>query len=187
MIEIKLDGIDEVLQQLNPRTYQKALNKTVNDMGLKMRTKLVKDVRKKYNISAAKLKQHMNIKRSRYDNMRYEMHISSKRRNVMNFAAKKLKKANGLTTKSGKADKRKDRISLKIKNAGGRQTLKHSFLAKNGAVLHRVGKTQEIKAVTTISIPQMFNDKMLKEAKEMAQKETGTKLKDNFAFYLGKA
>ena len=173
MIEIKLDGIDEVLQQLNPRIYQKAVNRTVNDIGSKMKTKFTKDVRKQYNIQAKDVKGYMKIKRSRYDNMKYEIEVKSERRNVMRFGARVLKK--------------KGSVSVRIRKDKGRSTLRNSFVAKNGkAILHRVRNTQKIEAVTTISIPQMFNKKILKEAEQMAQKETGTKLKDNFAFYLGK-
>ena len=173
MIEIKLDGIDEVLQQLHPKVYEKALNRTVNDIGSKMKTRLTKDVRKQYNIQAKDVKNYMKIKRSRYDNMRYEIEVKSERRNVMRFGARVLKKRGS--------------VSVRIKKDKGRSTLRNSFVAKNGkAILHRVGKSQKIEAVQTISIPQMFNKKILKEAEQMAQKESGNKLKDNLAFYLGK-
>lgn len=171
-MNIKFDGVDKILATLNPKVYQKALNRTVNDIGAKTRTQLVKGVRKTYNIRAAKLKQHMNIKRSKYDDMRYIMHIQSRRRNVINFSAKKLK-ANG-------------KVSVRIKKGRGRATLRNAFVAKNGAVLHRVGKTQEVKGVTTLSITQMFNNKIVKESMEAAQKEFGKKLQDNFNFYIGK-
>jgi hypothetical protein len=174
MIEIKLDGIDEVLQQLNPRTYQKAVNRTVNDIGSKMKTKLTKDVRKQYNIQAKDVKGYMKIKRSRHDNIKYEIEVKSKRRNVMRFGAKVLKKRGS--------------VSVRIKKDKGRSILRNSFVTKNGkAILHRVGKTQKIEAVTTISIPQMFNKKILQEAENMVTNEAGNKLKNNFAFYLGKA
>lgn len=172
-MNIEFDGADKVLATLNPKVYKKALNRTVNDIGAKTRTQMVKAVRKAYSIRATKLKQHMQIKRSRYDDMKYIMHIQSKKRNVMNFAAKKLR-ANG-------------KVSVKIKKDRGRATLRHTFIAKNGAVLHRIGNTQEVKGVTTLSITQMFNKKIVKEASNMATKEFGKKLQDNFDFYISKA
>lgn len=172
-IDIKLNGVDEVLKQLNPKAYEQALNRTVNNIGSKMKTQMTKGVRKIYNIQARSIKKYMKIKRSRYDDMRYGIEINSKRRNVMSFGAIVLKK--------------KGSVSVRIRKDKGRSTLRNSFVAKNGkAILHRVGKTQKIKAVQTISIPQMFNKKILKEAQLMAQKESGNKLKDNLAFYLGK-
>lgn len=171
-MNIKFSGLDKTLAILNPKIYKKALNRTVNDIGAKTRTQMVKAVRKAYNIRATKLKQHMQIKRSRYDDMQYVMHIQSRRRNVMNFAAKKLR-ANG-------------KVSVKIKKDRGRATLRHAFIAKNGAVLHRIGNTQEVEGVTTLSITQMFNKKIVKEASDMAAKEFDKKLQSNFNFYINK-
>ena len=171
-MNIKVNGIDEILRTLNPKIYKKALNRTLNDIGAKTRTQMVKGVRKEYNISAKKLKQHMKIKRSIYDDMQYIIHIQDRRRNVMNFAAKKLKT--------------RGKVSVKIRKGRGRATLRNTFVAKNGAILHRVGKTQKIEGVTTLSITQMFNNKIVKEAEQIAKKEFGKKLQDNFNFYIGK-
>ena len=171
-MEVRLEGLDKVLAHLNPKVYQKAINRTVNDIGGKMKTQTTKDVRKAYNIKASELKSFMKVKRSRYSDMSYVMDIRSSRFNAMRFGAKKLK-ARG-------------KVSVRIKKSSGRKTLRHSFLAKNGAVLHRVGRTQKIKGVTTVSIPQMFNKKIVKDMDDMARKEFGKKLQDNFSFYIGK-
>jgi hypothetical protein len=90
----------------------------------------------------------------------------------MNFAAKKLK-ANG-------------KVSVRIRKSRGRAVLRNAFLAKNGAVLHRVGNTQEVKGVATLSITQMFNSKIVEKASENAKKDFKKKLQDNFDFYIGK-
>lgn len=173
-LDIKLNGVDEVLKQLNPKAFKQALNRTVNDMGMKMKTQMTKGVRKTYNIQARDVKRYMKVKRSRYDDMRYQIEINSERRNVMRFGAKVLKKRGS--------------VSVRIKKDKGRSILRNSFVAKNGkAILHRVGKTQKVKAVQTVSIPQMFNKKILQEADNMVTNEAGNKLKNNFAFYLGKA
>lgn len=179
----ELNGVDDVLAKLNPTAYKKALNRTINDIGDKTKTQLVKGVRKIYNIRAAKLKRHINIKRSRYSDMQYIILIQSKRRNVMNFGAKKIQSKR--ITKKGKRDKRGN-ISVKIRNDRGRAILRGAFYAENGAVLHRVCKTQKVEGLRTISIPQMFNNKIVKESEQIAKKEFKKKLQDNFDFYIGK-
>ena len=37
-MKVEFDGLDKVLATLNPRVYRKALNRTVNDIGAKMKT-----------------------------------------------------------------------------------------------------------------------------------------------------
>lgn len=170
-MEIKLEGIDKVLAVLHPRIYTKALNKTVNDIGSKVKTQTVKDVRKTYNITAKELKGFIKTKRSNYNKMSYVMDVRSSRFNAMRFASKRLKK--------------KGNVSIKIKKSGGRKILRPAFIAKNGAVLTRKENSQEIVPVITVSIPQMFNEKILKEANDMASNEFGKKLQDNFKFYIG--
>lgn len=173
-MDIRFNGLDETLAILNPKIYHKALNRTVNDIGAKMKTQTTKEVRKTYNVKAKDIKQFMQVKRSRYDNMKYQMHVRSRGLNAIRFGAKALKK--------------RGNVSVRIKKANGRKVLQRAFLSKSGkAVLQREKGSQKIKAVTTISIPQMFNKKILENANEMANKEFGKKLQDNFDFYISKA
>lgn len=171
-MEVELRGVDEVLAQLNPIVYKKALNRTLNDMGAKVKTQTVKRVRRTYNIKAAELKKYMKIKRSRYSDMNYTMDIRSSRFNAMRFDPKRLKK--------------KGHISVKIRKDNGRKTLKRAFKAKNGAVLMREKNSQKIRAVTTVSVAQMFNKKIQSEATDMVENNFRNRLKDNFSFYIGK-
>lgn len=172
-MKVEFNGLDKVLATLNPKVYRKALNRTVNDIGAKMKTQTTKEVRRTYNIKAKDIKQFMQVKRSRYADMKYQMQIRSSPLNAMRFGAKVLKK--------------RGNVSVRIRKDNGRKVLKRAFLSKSGkAVLQREKGTQKIRAVATISIPQMFNDKILKSADEMARKEFGKKLQDNFNFYIGK-
>lgn len=172
-MKVEFDGLDKVLATLNPRVYRKALNRTVNDIGAKMKTYTTKEVRRTYNIKAKDIKQFMQVKRSRYEDMKYQMQIRSSPLNAIRFGAKALKK--------------RGNVSVRIRKDNGRKVLKRAFLSKSGkAVLQREKGSQKIRAVATISIPQMFNDKILKGADDMARNEFGKKLQDNFNFYIGK-
>lgn len=172
-MNVHLTGLNKVIATLDPKLYQKATNRTINDIGSKVTTQMTKEVRLTYNIKAKELKGFMKVRRSRYENMKYELEVRSSPLNAIRFGAKKLKK--------------RGKVSVRIKKANGRKTLRNTFLSKSGgAVLHRIDGTQEIEAVSTLSIPQMFNKKILKNADNMARREFGKKLKDNFNYYIGK-
>jgi len=171
-MRIEFNGVDKFLATVNPKIYQKALNRTVNDIGAKMKTQTTKEVRRTYNIKAKDIKQFMQVRRSRYADMKYQISIRSSPLNAVRFGAKALKK--------------KGNVSVKIKKTNGRRIIKRAFFAKSGALLQREKGTQKIRAVSTLSIPQMFNKKILEEAEAMAGKEFGKKLQDNFNFYIGK-
>ncbi|WP_108062684.1 phage tail protein [Poseidonibacter lekithochrous] len=171
-MEIKLNGVDEVLAKLRPDVYKKALTRTVNDIGSRTKTESVKKIRRAYNIKAKDLKRFMKVKRARYSDTEYVIDVRSSRFNAMRFSPRRLKK--------------KGHNSLLIKKENGRKVLKRSFTAKNGALLMREKNSQKVRAVTTVSIPQMFNQKIQKEVGELAENESGKRLKDNFQFYIGK-
>ena len=173
-IDLQTKGIDDLIRKLNPSTTKKAINRTINDLGSKASTLLVKEVRQSYNIKARELKNFIKVKRSTYGTLEYYMDIRSKSLNVTRFGAKKLKQ--------------KGYVSVKIKNSTGRSNLVPAFFSnkKGNAVLTRVGKTQEVKGIATLSIPQMFNDKALDKAEKMVGNEYDKIFKKNFEFYIGK-
>ncbi|MBD3843013.1 MAG: hypothetical protein IE909_14260, partial [Campylobacterales bacterium] len=49
-MEVKLTGLNKALAVLHPEVYKKTLNRTVNNIGDKARTQMVKSVRANYNI-----------------------------------------------------------------------------------------------------------------------------------------
>lgn len=170
-MEVKLDGLDKVLAVLHPDVYKKSLSRTINDIGDKARTQMVKSVGQQYNMKASELKKFIQFRKSRYSNLEYVIDVRSKRFNAMRFAPKVLKK--------------RGHISIKIRKDIGRKTLKRSFVAENGGILMREKSSQKIRAVTTVSIPQMFNKKILKETDDMVVNEFSSKFQSNFNFYIG--
>ena len=173
-IDIQTKGIDDLIRKLNPNITKKAINRTINDLGNKISTLLVKEVRQTYNIKAKDLKQFIKVKKSNYGNLEYYMDVRSRPLNITRFGARKLKA--------------KGQISVKVKNETGRVNLVPAFFSnkKGNAVLTRKGKTQEVKGISTLSIPQMFNEKILDKAKDMVGNEYDRIFKKNFDFYIGK-
>lgn len=60
-LDIQTKGIDDLIRKLNPSTT-KAINRTINDLGSKASTLLVKEVRQSYNIKARDLKNFIKAK-----------------------------------------------------------------------------------------------------------------------------
>lgn len=173
-MRVELTGLDNVLAVMHPKVYQKSLNRTVNDIGSRVKTHGTKRVKETYNISAKEVKDEkfMKVRKSNFSNMSYYLDIRSKRLNAKRFGAKKLAK--------------KGHVSVLIKKANGRKQLKRAFFAKSGALLARDKNSQKIRAVKSVSVAQMFNKKILKEMDELATKEFSPKFQSNFNHYIGK-
>lgn len=173
MINIKITGLDKIILHLDPKLYKQTLNRTINEMGRKTTTAMIKDVRKQYNIKAKTLRKYIQVSKSRYGKFEYKVDISSKNRNVTHFSSRVLKK--------------RGQVSVKIKKENGRKILRPAFKAKNSpAILTRVGKTQEVKAIQTLSIPQMFNSRTQEKAEELNEQEFSSTFKRNFDYYVSK-
>ncbi|ALV25052.1 hypothetical protein CIG2463D_1487 [Campylobacter iguaniorum] len=171
MVELK--GLNKVLAKLNPDILKKATIRTLNDLGDKARTQITKEVRQSYNIKANEFKAFMKFKRASGSEMVYEIAVRGTRFNAMRFGAKKLKK--------------KGKMSVYIKKETGRKVFKGpTFTAKNGAVLTRIGKTQDVKPVQTLSPAQMLTKEIVSNADKMVVDEFSKRLESNFDFYIYK-
>lgn len=172
-IDIKLEGMDKVVAKLRPDIYKKALNRTLNDVGAKAKTQATRAVRQRYNINAKTLKENMQVRRSRYNSLSYALQIESRRRNIINFGARKVKKG----------------VSVRVKKTSGRKVIKGAFIGNNGrTVFKRVkDKRLPIKALKTLSIPQMFNKEVMKEVDKDASSNFNKRFRHHFDFYIGKA
>jgi len=172
-IDVKLDGIDELMKVLNEKAYNKALKRTIRRMGQRFRTTATKEVRKTYNIKASKIKQYM---RAKMDGDTFKMYIKSPTVSLMNFGARQTKKG----------------VSVKVRKDRGRKVIKGAFIAvgknNNLQVFKRVGKERlPIESKKTLSIPQMFNENVLNKAKSAVEESYENEFKRNFDFYLGRS
>jgi hypothetical protein len=170
---MKLTGLDKVILHLDSKLYTKVLSRTINDLGKKTVTSTTRDVRAQYNIKAKDIRKYIRVRKSSYGRLEYRIDISSKRRNVTHFGSKILKQ--------------KGKVSVLIKKEVGRKVLKRAFKAKNSpAILQRRKGSQEVSAITTLSVPQMFNSKTLDNAKKLNERESGKMFKKNFDYYIGR-
>ena len=169
--EAKIDGLDELIRQLDGDLLYKTQKRTTTEIGRAFRTKVIKDVRKRYNIKAKDLKSKMSsrfVATSR--GFEWRMVVRSKRLSVSHFSPKKNKRG----------------VSLLVRRDRGRRTIKNAFIAK-GQVFMRKGKDRlPIKALKTLSAPQMFRDEIVESALEKAKADYPKKFRHNLAYYMGK-
>lgn len=172
-IDVKFDGIDELMKALNEKAYRKAMNRTIRRMGQRFRTTATKEVRKTYNVKASKIKQYM---RAKMDGDTFKMYIKSSTVSLMNFGARQTKKG----------------VSVKVRKDRGRKVIKGAFIAvgknNNLQVFKRVGKERlPIESKKTLSITQMFNENVLNKAKSAVEESYENEFKRNLDFYLGRS
>ena len=84
-------------------------------------------------------------------------------------------------------------VDVKIKKNGGYKTVKGAFVGKgkngNMIVFRRIknaGKKSKLKALYTLSIPQMFNKELQKEMEYKTEKHFKKTFKHQIEFYLSK-
>jgi hypothetical protein len=148
-LKVEIEGLDKFKSFLYSDVWYKAQKRTTTEMGRKFRTKVVKDIRKTYNIKAKDLKKSMRTKVEKKGNV-FEWKLSVKGRllSLTHFGARQNKKG----------------VSVLIRKDRGRKVLAGTFIAK-GQVFQREGKERlPIVAKKTLSVPQMFNKDTMKEA-----------------------
>lgn len=131
----------------------RAVNRTIDQA----KTAMSKEIRAEFNVSAGYVRQRLHVTRASAKGGQLRITATlrggdGKRRsaNVIAFAARQ--------TAQG--------VSVKIKRAGSRQTIKGAFVANKGrTVFQREGKARlPIKPVRTIDVPQMFNTRRINAA-----------------------
>lgn len=167
---IKLEGFDNVIAALNPSVPNKALVRTLKEIGSNMKTKSIKMVRETYAIKAAEIKQGMRIQNPSSATPVFMMFISGKRLSLSNFRPKQTKKG----------------TTVLVNKKKGRKLIKHAFVY-NGAVFAREGKSRlPINKLSTIPLPNMFHKDIVDDVTDMAKAKWDDRFAANFEFYLGK-
>jgi len=170
-LKVEIKGLDKFESFLYSDVWYKAQKRTTTEMGRKFRTKVVKDIRKTYNIKAKDLKKSMRTKvEKKGDAFVWKLNVKSRLLSLTHFGARQTKKG----------------VSVLIRKDEGRKILARTFIAK-GQVFQREGKERlPIVAKKTLSVPQMFNKETMKEAFEEVSKEYPRRFEHNLNYYLGK-
>jgi hypothetical protein len=169
--------LDALRKDIATQATARAINRTI-DLG---RTEMSKAIREEYNLTAAKVREKLQVRRASFkggtlqlEGELFSRDPSGKRRaiNLINFGARET--AQGL--------------SVKIKRAGSRViAARRGFIGNKGrTAFARVGKARlPIRPLQTIDVPQMFNStKILRRVTLYIGKRFPEVFAREAAFYL---
>ena len=167
-VETSFPEIQRALDSMQKDMRERVLVRTLNGVTTQGRTRMSREIRQEFNLSAAKVNEALAVRPARWvrGNVILEAELYSPGRygkrslNVINFQARQTSKG----------------VTVSITRGGGRKLIAEAFLGNKGrTVFQRVeGKVmgsrmhskgakhrQAIAPVQTIDVPQMFNTRRL--------------------------
>ena len=168
-VEIKY--FDEVKKLVDEKVYIKASKRALKESVRKFKSGIIKDVRQRYNVKTSMLKSKMK-ERYGYIGREYawQLQIASRPLSLTHFGARQTKKG----------------VTVKIKKDRGRKLIPHAFLALNQVFIRETKKRLPIKALKTLSVPQMFKDEIIEVRMKEAVGFYEKRLMHHIDYYLGK-
>jgi hypothetical protein len=158
-----LRGLDLLHTDVRERAAVSAVNKTTN----KGQTRMIRAISRRYNVSAGYVRERLRIERARFERGRAIIAATlsgsgsrgaKRSANLIAFLEKSVTLAQA--RKRAKAGVL-DQLHFQIKRRGKRVVIPGAFIGNQGrTVFIREGKSRlPIKALQTIDIPQMFNER----------------------------
>lgn len=153
----------QLREDVASRAMASALNKTV-EQG---RTKMIREITGEYVVSSAYVRDRLRIQRASYRAGVFSLEAAliggdGKRRsaNLIRFVEKSTSLAQA--RKRAKAGTLQQ-LHFQIKKKGGKKVIKGAFIGNKGrTVFMRTGKARlPIKALSTIDVPSMFNQRRI--------------------------
>jgi len=178
-VDIKIEGIELIqdmtlLRYTDRDIYDKALGRTVRRMGTLFRATTSKEVRREYTTPAKILKSAIKtqFKFTKTYGYQYRFYVRGRTMNLIHFGARALKRG-GVSVGA-------------IKRGSGRIKLRHAFIARGGRVFSREGESR-FKPINTLSVPQMFNDRVIKMGISAVDNKWEKELLHNIEYFASKA
>lgn len=176
--------LDELRKQFSPSVVTKALTKATNNVMGKARTRISKNVRTRYTVSAAAVAKVFKPVRASYSGSDAMLVYMGHRISMINFSAK--------MTNRDRGRKSKKVLKVKVRRDQSPKRLSTAFIAvgknDNRHVFRRLTSAREpFKVVRSLSIPEMVSSKfVLEDVFNLAEKELRKDFKHQMDFYLGK-
>lgn len=181
---IEIKGLDDVKKALDPKIYQKAMRATLNDLSSAVSTQVSKQIKERYTLPSARIKQGINVKKAG-DDMRAILTFSGKPPGLQHYkAVQTLVNVQRKQTSKGIVTKRFKRARQMMKGVsvevirGSRKLVRGAFLMTTGkgggGVWRRKGKDRmPIERKFGPSIKGMFTQM---GGKTLAEKIVGERL-----------
>lgn len=168
-IKNNFPSIQKRLGQLSDDIRDKALASALNKVTDQARTQMTREITKEYNVKAAYVRDRLKITRARWNKGAVAMQATltgsgrngrSRSANVIAFLEKSVTLAQA--RKRGKSGTLAQ-LHFQIKKSGGKKIIPGAFIGNKGrTVFIREGKARlPIKAVRTIDVPSMFNQRRI--------------------------
>lgn len=170
MIDIKVDGIDDVMKSLDSRKVTRAARLAINEGARAGRTTASKAIRSHYNIKTAKVNKELrNVKLATLSDLTAILSAKGRPISLTYFGAKWTRGRRVTTGTSSRVTKRASRSGggVTVRILRGRTTrLPHAFIATTKAgksdthtgVFERSGRSRlPIQSKATITIASMFS------------------------------
>jgi hypothetical protein len=167
-IKTNFPEVQRALKDLRADVAGKALVSAVNKTIEQARTQMVREIIGEYRVTSAYVRERMRLRRASFRagafGVTAELSAGGGRKgrsaNLINFVSKAQRDAGG-------AKRRKDgtrgQLKFQVRKAGGKQVITGAFIGNKGrTVFIRTGSARlPIKAVQTIDVPQMFNQRRI--------------------------
>lgn len=165
-IKTNFPEVQRKLEGLRKDIAERATVSAINKVTAQAKTQMARGITSEFNIAASKVKESLRVVRARCygGQLNIEARLESPSRsrrslNLINFEAKQ--------TSQG--------VTVKVRKAGGRKLIAGAFIANKGrTVFQRIGgvmpsrakykgkkHAEQIKALQTIPVEQMFNTKRI--------------------------
>lgn len=190
-MEIKIDikGVEEVKKMLDPKIYLSAMRATLNDLSSAVNTQVSKQIKERYTLPSARIKQGIEVKKAGKDDMRAILTFSGKPPGLQHYKAvqtlvnvqRKINKGSIIIKRLKRARQMMKGVSVEVIK-GSRKVVRGAFLATTGkggiGVWRRKGKERmPIERRYGPSIRGMFKQM---GGKQLAEKVVGERLAQIF-------
>ena len=192
-IQTEFPAIAKRLAQLESSVRDKALASTLNKTIAQAKTRMQREIVREYNVTPAYVRERLQVRRATAAASRLKLQAelvggNGKKRsaNLIRFLERSVSLAQA---RRRAKDGTLRQLRFKVRRSGGPQTIAGAFIGNRGrTVFRRVGKERlPIKAVSTIDVPQMFNQRRINAAVVQSMRENFTRIFDaEAAFYVAR-
>lgn len=123
-IEVSVEGVEEAQEVLRrlPKRAERIIARALNRTATHLRSEASKRIRSEINITAAKIRTRLQIRRAKRGQLRAQVLARKRGLQLINFGAR------GVTVPAAGGARRKAGVSVKVKRGGSREKLRSAFI-----------------------------------------------------------
>lgn len=169
-IKTNFPQVQASLKALRADIAAKALTSAVNKTMDQARTQMVKEITSEYRVSSSYVRERLRIKRASAKGgalaIVAELIGGNGKKRSANIIAFLERSVSLAQARKRSKDGTLKELRFQVRKGGGKKIIKGAFIGNKGrTVFVRTGKTRlPIKAVSTIDVPAMFNQKRINAA-----------------------